>query len=401
MRVLFLFISFPDITESTNMYTDLVQEFVTVGHEVTVVAPAKALEETKVRREGGAKVLRVKTMNLFGVSPVFKGIANLLLPYKFKNSIHKYLRNDEFNLIILPTPPITLVEVAHALKKKHKAILYLILRDIFPQNAFDLGMIKNKFLFNYFRRREKKLYSISDQIGCMSKGNIRYVIRENPEVDKSKFHLLSNWQKVVKFDDDVNEIRVAYGLEGKFVAVFGGNIGSPQKIENIIDLAKAYRAKNNIVFLIIGRGTEKQRLLQLVRQNNLKNIMVVDFIPHKDYMKLINCADVGLISLSDKFTIPNIPSKTLSYFNARLPVLASVDRFTDFGEILDESNSGLWSVTGDLESYIKNFDTLYYNKELRLKMGENGYNYLLNSLTSGIAYQIILSKVSNKATANL
>jgi hypothetical protein len=103
--------------------------------------------------------------------------------------------------------------------------------------------------------------------------------------------------------------------------------------------------------------------------------------------------DVGLVNLSDKFTIPNIPSRTLSYWSVRLPVLAAVDKNTDYGEMLNKCNGGLWSVMGDTDAYITNLLSLLYNPENRKQMGVNGYNYLSCELNTENAYRTILSRV--------
>ena len=103
--------------------------------------------------------------------------------------------------------------------------------------------------------------------------------------------------------------------------------------------------------------------------------------------------DIGLVNLSEKFTIPNIPSRTLSYWEAKIPVLAAIDPNTDFGEILAMTESGLSSITGDLDSYISNFERLYADKKLRAKMGENGYRFLRENCSVSRAYSIINEKL--------
>jgi glycosyltransferase involved in cell wall biosynthesis len=392
MYIAFLLQGHPEPGDlDTNLYVDLIEVFVKNGHEVVVVTAAKAGQQTTFRKEGDTEVLRVKTMKLFGVSPVAKGIANILLPYQFIKAIKRYIPEKKFDLIISPTPPITFIDVIQFFKRKSQAKCYLILRDIFPQNARDLGMLTNPFLFRYFRIKEKKLYTISDYIGCMSQGNIDYVIKHNPEIDPKKLSLLPNWQKVHFFSEKNEAIKTKYGLDGKYIAIFGGNIGEPQKIENIVTLAKEYRNKSNIVFLIIGAGARKKHLEKLVAGDGLDNVLIKDHLPRADYQLLVHNSNVGLISLNEKFTIPNIPSKTLSYFNAKVPVLASIDAHTDYGKILDDAEAGLWSVTGDIEKYKTNFDKLYNNQELRKKMGENGYVYMLKYLTPEIAYKNIIN----------
>lgn len=397
MRVLFLLLYHPEPHESSNLYADLVGEFVKNGHEVTVVSAAKEGQPTALQREENVNVLRVKTQKIFNVHPLLKGIATVRMPYQFKRAIKKHLSEYIFDLIITPTPPITFVDIVAWLKRKHTLQSYLILRDIFPQNARDLGMIKNQILFNYFRKKEKKLYRYSDYIGCMSQGNINYILRHNPEVNTNKLLLLPNWQKAAPLSERDESIKKQYGLEGKYVAIFGGNIGEPQKIENIVSLAQAYLHNDHIVFLVMGNGTRRKHLEQMAADYALTNLAIKDAVPRQDYQKLVCSADIGLISLSEKFTIPNIPSKTLSYFNARIPVLAAIDANTDYGALLDKAGAGLWSLTGDMEKYKQNFDTLYNDPALRKKMGENGYKYLFNYLTEAIAYQTIIEHTRDQS----
>ena len=400
MRVLFLFLLYPKPHESSGMYAALVNEFVKNGHEVVIVSGSKNGESTSFTNENNAEVLRVKTQRILNVHPILKGIATVRFPFHLKKAISKYLTGRTFDLVIAPTPTITFVDVIAFLKKKYPVKACLILRDIFPQNARDLGMMTNPLLFNYFRRKEKKLYRYCDYIGCMSQGNIDYVIKHNPEVSPKKLFLLPNWQKVAPPTEGDFSVKEKYGLKGKFVAIFGGNIGEPQKIENIIVLAQAYHQNEDIVFLVIGEGTKKKYLEQLVALHNLKNVIVKDTLPRQDYERLVCNADIGLISLSEKFTIPNIPSKTLSYFNAKIPILAAIDEHTDYGQLLEKANAGLWSVTGDTGAYKQNFDTLYQNAELRKCMGENGYGYLLKYLTSERAYEAIVENIENAEKNN-
>jgi glycosyltransferase involved in cell wall biosynthesis len=147
---------------------------------------------------------------------------------------------------------------------------------------------------------------------------------------------------------------------------------------------------------VVGAGALKKRLEKLVADNSLTNVLIKDQLPRSDYQELVHNSDVGLISLNEKFTIPNIPSKTLSYFNAKVPILAAIDANTDYGKMLEESAAGLWSVTGDTEKYKHNFDTLYNNPELRTKMGEDGYAYLIKHLTPDKTYKRIIDEVETK-----
>jgi glycosyltransferase involved in cell wall biosynthesis len=398
MKVLFLMFAFPDMNKSFNLYTAIVQEFHQNGHEVYVLAPEMESRKTAIHKEAGINVLRIKTLPIKNVPNYLKGIANVFLPYQFGRALRKCYPNVQFDLIISPTPPITLVDIAAKLKVKYKAIFYLILRDIFPQNAVDLGFMKKKGLIHfYFRKKEKKLYEAADHIGCMSDRNINYIVSNNPTINKSKLHVLRNYQVLyTQYGNKDIRIRAKYNLLDKFVVVFGGNMGKAQQLENVLKLAIACQEFKDVIFLLLGDGLQMSKLEIDIQQSGIKNIVIRKTIAKQEYQDLISTCDIGLISLHKDFTIPNIPSKSLDYFNVGLPVLASIDAATDYGQILDDANAGLWSYAGDNEAFKSNFDRLYFNQDLRKTLGENGRKYFETYLTTDIAYQTIISNVKQR-----
>lgn len=393
MKVLFLMFTFPDMNKSFNMYTTLVEEFVNHGHEVVVVAPGNLV--TGVYVENNIEILRVKTLPIKNVNNYIKGVSNLFLPFQFSNALRMFYPNLKFNLIISTTPPVTLVDLATKLKKKHHAVFYLILRDIFPQNAVDLQfMKKNSLLYKYFRTKEKKLYRVADYVGCMSQGNINYLSKHNPEIETLKLHELKNFQKLYNnFGNNHSFIRNKYDLENKFVVVFGGNMGKPQQLENVLELAVRCQIYPDVVFLLLGEGLQMDRLVQNIKYKQIKNIKIQKTIPKQEYQDLISICDIGLISLHENFTIPNIPSKSLDYFNVGIPILASIDKATDYGQVLEEGNAGLWAHAGDHEQLKVCFDLLYKNRKLREDFGKNGRAYFEKYLTPDKAFHTIISQL--------
>lgn len=385
---------FPDMNNSFNMYTTLVEEFVNEGHDVVVLAPGKG--KTGIYIEKEIPVLRVRTLPIKNVPNYLKGISNLLLPYQYQLALYKFYKGKTFDLVITPTPPITLVDLAAKLKKKMNAKFYLILRDIFPQNAVDLGFMKKSgLLHKYFRLKEKKLYREADCIGCMSHGNIKYLHKHNPEVPIEKLHELKNFQKLYEgSDSSVDALRNKFGLHDKFVVVFGGNMGKPQQLENVLKLAESAILYKDIAFLLLGEGVQMDRIAATIKEKGINNIIINRTIPKQDYQNLLGTCDVGLISLHENFTIPNIPSKALDYLNVGIPVLASLDRATDFGDILDENQMGLWAYADQPEDLkIKLFE-FYNKKDLREAMGKNGRSYFVKNLLPEMAYKTIISNLN-------
>lgn len=364
-----------------------------MGHTVTMISPSYKGMTDKVL--DGVRYVTFKTMPLTGVSSIRKGVANLLLPFQSKRIVKRVVKNKEIDIVLSSTPPVAYFSPIEYIKKHNpQAKHYLILRDIWPEafNLFDFEK-HHPIIYSFFRKQEKRLYATSDIIGCMSEGNMDFVAASNPEA-KNKLRLLYNWGKVKEKVATDDTIREKYDLVGKFVLIYGGNMGIPQGLDNIINLANMVKDKPDVVFLLIGKGTEKERIKKRVQDLQLTNVRILDFLPKEDYESVLQTCDVGLISLDDRLKTPSIPSKTISYWNLRMPILAIVDHVTDYGQnIIDKSASGLWATADDKERILKNFERLYSDKTYRNELGENGYRFLSSECTLEKTYSNIMEQL--------
>ena len=407
MKILFVMLVYDDASDGRGFYSDLVQHANRSGHEITVVAPTID-GFVGAREETGVQVIRVKTGKLFEVNKIVKGINNLRLPSAFQKALDRHLKDAKFDWVVSPTPPVTFAPLIAKLKQRYGAKSYLILRDIFPQNARDLGFINNGFIFNFFRAKEERMYAISDIIGCMSQGNIDYIRDHNPDLDHAKLTILYNWIGAsvgqVIAPDERESLREKFGIKGKFVALFGGNLGKPQGINSILDLAESVRQTHpSILFLLVGDGTERERISNEIKNKNLVNVQIKQLLPRDEYLQLASVCDLGLVNLSKQSTTPNIPLRTFAYWAGGLPVLASLDAATDIGNLIERANAGLWSLTGDLETYRSNLIALFDNDEARLQMGRNGReaveaNYRTHTIAKCFVDQIEEFMETNKVT---
>ncbi len=383
MRILFITSDYQTPDAGSNIYTDLAEALNNANHSVKVVVAEerKKINETKLNEENGISVLRVKTGNLYEVGFVEKTITFLKISRDLIKGIKKYYNNEQYDLILFQSPPVTFHTVVKWAMKKYKAKSYLMMKDIFPQNGVDIGLYKkNSLVYYFFRYHERKLYKVSSKIGCMSQKNIDYLIEHNPYLDKSKFELFPNTVKVSSrykiSEEEKNKIRKKYGLkDNDIVAIFGGNFGKPQGLDFLVDVIDLYKNNENLKFVLIGRGTEKKRIFKIVKERNYQNVLMYDYIPRNDYEILSSACDIGLIFLDRRFTVPNFPSKTLSYFECQLPIMAAIDVNTDYGEMLEKTKCGYWVENGNLKAYKNKFDKLLNNEKLRHEFGRNGRRY--------------------------
>ena len=178
-----------------GIYSDLVRELAKRGINIHVVFPRERREmlPTELVTIDNITLLKVKTGNITKTDFIEKGISTLTIESQYLRAVKKYFSDIHFDLIMYSTPPITFERVVNYFKKKHQTKTYLMLKDIFPQNAVDIGLIKNGgVIWKYFRKKEKKLYEISDMIGCMTKGNVQYILNHNPNIDEQKLEIFPN-----------------------------------------------------------------------------------------------------------------------------------------------------------------------------------------------------------------
>ena len=384
MNILFLTLSNMEDINQRGIYTDLVRQLSEKGVNVYIVSPRQERENlpTQLTKEGNINILKVKTGNITKTkSFIEKGISTIRIEGQYLNAIKKYFSGIKFDMVMYSTPPITFNKILKYFKKKDNSKTYLILKDIFPQNAVDIGAIKKgSLLWKYFRNKEVNLYNNSDMIGCMSQGNLEYILKYNKFIDKKKVEIFPNAIKPIprieKREKDI-EVLDKYNIpKDSTLFIYGGNLGKPQGIDFLLEVADNFHKAENAHLLIVGSGTEFDRIKNYIETNQPKNVSLFKKLPKDEYDNLINSADVGLIFLDRRFTIPNFPSRLTSYMENSLPILAATDINTDLKDILRKSNSGFWCESGDINCFMNYVQRLSKDKELRNQMGLNGRLYL-------------------------
>ncbi len=361
MNILFLSIGRFDSINQHAIYPDLLREFKNQGHNVYVVSRRERRTglPTELVEEDGAKLLKVRIGNITKTNIIEKGISTVLIESQYKSAIKKYFSDVKFDLVMYSTPPITFASVVKYVKKRDNAKSYLLLKDIFPQNAVDMGMMSKGglkgIIYKYFRRKEKILYALSDRIGCMSQANVDYVLKHNSEISKDRVEVCPNCVDVVDMSisqEKREELRNKYNIPlDKKVFVYGGSLGKPQGIPFVVDCLRAQKGNTEAFFLIVGAGTHYKLVEQFIKEEKPENVMLMESLPKDEYDAMIACCDVGLIFLDHRFTIPNFPSRLLAYMQAGLPVLACTDPNTDIGKVITDGGFGWWCESNSVEDF--------------------------------------------------
>lgn len=389
MKILFLSLSRFDDVNVRGIYSDLMREFIKRGNDVYIASPTERRfgKPTHIIDSEHCHILKIKTLNIQKTNIIEKGIGTLMLESQFDRAIRKYWEDIKFDLVLYATPPITFNKVIERVKKRCGCRSYLMLKDIFPQNAVDLGMIKEgSSLHKMFRRKEERLYEISDRIGCMSPANCEYVIKHNSSVDSDKVELCPNAVMPVEIPElsgpERTELLSKLGIPiDKKLFIYGGNLGKPQGIDFLLKVVEANESKTNSFIVIVGSGTEYPKIASWLEVNKPNNAKLISALSKHEYDNLIRACHVGLIFLDPRFTIPNFPSRLLSYIENRMPVLLATDENTDMGGIAEREGFGFWCKSGGLNEFMSNIDKLSSDKELIISMGKKGEEFLLHNYT--------------------
>lgn len=393
MKVLLINMDFPPVTNAAaSLYYDLGSSLQLLGHSVSVLTsmPLGSPEKADFVTEeiNGMKVFRVRRGNFKKTDFFRRGIEWLFIYKKFSKLYKKYLKENPDmipEVVIVHSPLLTLGYTAHDIVKEFGGTFILNVQDLYPQTAIDLGVLKNKLIIKYFRYLERAIYSKADYLVVHSKRNAKFV----SDIDKrnDKIHVIENWvdENFIKPGIKNNYIRKQYSLENKFVISYAGNIGVAQNIKIWVDAMELMKDHKDIVFVLIGDGTEKEYILEYIKEKKLDNIIHINFIPRDKYTDALNMSDIGVVTLKQSIKTPVVPSKMLNIMSCGIPVVATLNENNDTEDIINTAKAGVvvWPCTAEKikEEVLK----IYNNSELKDFYGRNGREYVEKNLSSSAA----------------
>lgn len=372
----------PSTKSSAKLVHDLAVEFRRQGHEPVVVAPDDALDApARESLEEGVRVFRVRTGKIKGAGLLRRGWNEMRLSGTFWKAGRDFFRANPCGLVVFYSPSIFFGALVGKLKRLWGCPSYLVLRDIFPQWALDAGVLRRGPAYWYFKCKERAQYRAADVIGVQSPANLAYF-----EGRPWRLEVLYNWTTLDEPPPARRDYRKEWGLEGKVVFFYGGNVGVAQDVDNVVRLAQALREDARVAFLLVGEGSEVERL----RRQAPPNLQIREAVGQEEYAGMVGRFDVGLITLARGLRTQNFPGKMLSYMLSRLPILASVNPGNDLKELLEKSGSGLASINGEDALFLDHARRLAGDAALRREMGAKGRALLERQFSvASIARQIL------------
>ncbi|MFO0108001.1 MAG: glycosyltransferase family 4 protein [Burkholderiales bacterium] len=341
MRIALIADTFPPLrTSGAVQLRDLSRELVRQGHQLTVLLPAADLDGPwRLDDWEGMRVLRLRSPKTKDVGYVRRTLSEFWMPFAMRRQLRRSpLAQERFDGVVWYSPSIFHGPLVQALKRQSRCPAYLIIRDIFPEWAVDMGLIGRGLPYRVFDAVARYQYSVADVIGVQTPGNSAYFGRWMQQPGRT-LEVLQNWlgkpaqaRCPIRLDETA--------LAGRQVFVYAGNMGVAQGMDIVLDLAEQLQNRADVGFLLVGRGSDAARLKAFAKERDLNNVLFHDEIHPDEIPDLYAQCSAGIVALDPRHRSHNIPGKFLTYMQSGLPVLANVNAGNDLAHLIRDQQVG-------------------------------------------------------------
>lgn len=341
MRIALVADTFPPLrTSGAVQLRDLSREFVRQGHDLTVLLPSADLRKPwELEEFDGARVIRLKAPKTKDIDYLRRTVGEFAMPFSMLRNLRKSpLAGETWDGVIWYAPTIFLGPIAKALKEQSGCKGYLIIRDIFPEWAVDMGLMGRGLPYRFFDAVARYQYSVADVIGVQTPGNKAYFDKWTSRPGRT-LEVLQNWLGAPADTPCSIEVQ-ASPLAGRKIFVYAGNMGIAQGMGILLDLADRMRGRSDVGFLFVGRGSDAKRLAAEAQSRRLDNVLFKDEIHPDEIPNLYAQCHIGLVALDPRHKTHNIPGKFLTYMQSGLPVLASINPGNDLAGLISQEGVG-------------------------------------------------------------
>ena len=384
MRILFLTqYCPPEVGAPQNRIFEFAKRLKAFGHEVTILTAmpnyprgeifegykgkkvvVEEIEEIKVVRTG---IYATKSKNFS------KRIRNYL-SFTFSSVLTggKYI--DKQDVVITESPPLFLGWSGYRLSKSKKAKFVFNISDLWPESAVKLDVLHNKLLIKASTYLEEFCYRKAQAVTCQTEGIVDNIVKRG--FNKSKIHLITNgvdldFFKKENYDESFRE---SIGLKGKVAFCYAGILGIAQGLEVILEAAELLKENKAIQFVLIGDGPEKERLFRIKEEKNLDNVTFLPLQPKGNMPKIIASMDGTIIPLKKLDIFKGaLPSKMFEALASQLPIILAVEGEAE--KLINKAQAGIVVEPENPKAIADAVLKLYNDKELRIKLGQNGRNF--------------------------
>ena len=382
---------YPKQNSGAIQLKDLANSLVSLNNSLTIFTIG---EQDKIEKFNEFDIVYIKPFFYNSKNYYLRFMSEISYSFYFKKAILNYIKNDkrEVGGLIFYSPSIFFGHLIGSLKKKLRVKSFLILRDIFPEWAVDLGIIKNSISIRIFKYFSSYQYRQADYIGVQAQSNIKSAANWIDEQQREKLVKLYNWLTPHKTANPsfmyLDNLKVDY--TNKKIFIYAGNVGDAQDLNLFVDAAAKLLDRKDILFIIIGKGKNYKSIFNRVDRDSINNVIMLDEIDNNKLFEFLPLCYAGIISLNKNHKLDNIPGKLLSYLSVGIPTLGAVNQNNELVALNKRFKYGLIYDSGKVDDIVKGAIKLAEDKEFYLKTKKNSFKFFNTFFTTKEAASKIL-----------
>lgn len=395
---------FPDGVSTAYLYNDLAYGFKKNGYKVSIITSTPHYNfsgkfQAKKKFFGIYFESNYKGMKVYHV-PLRKHksiIIRLILFLKWhfiSLVLSLFLKN--INYIISPSPPLTIGLISILIGKIKKAKVIYNVQEIYPDLLINQGGLKSKILILALKKLEKFVYDYSNVVVTIHDQFYKQIY--DRFLLPSKLKIIPNFvdEKIFNPKNKTSKLPDVFLKYKNYIKViYAGNIGYFQDWEPVFYTANKVK-KLNIIFFIIGEGVEKDKIKEKIKKENISNIKLFSYQKREKMPSIINMGDIHFITIKKKLEKQGFPSKVYTIMACKKPLIVISGIKTPIYDFLENKKCSILITNNRNYNFYQGILNLYNNKNLRLKLGKNGYSFISKNYTKKIIinkYLDLLEKI--------
>ncbi len=379
----------PDQVSTAQIMGDVAAELKEHGHHVMVITtiphynPAAGEQAPVLQKRWGSllKQTRFRGIDVYHTYMMRKsrGIASRLLSYllfHFLSLMAGLTLVEKPDIIIAPSPPLTIALCEWLLALRYKAPFIYIVQEIYPDIAIDMGVIRNRLLKWQLFKIEAFVYERAGKLIAITEQMRQRLIQKG--VPPSKVVTIPNFvnTKELRPGPKRNSFSVHHQIHEKFVVSYAGNLGPAQSLNDFIEAAGILSADPSIQCLILGNGILRDELITHTNRLRLSNMLILPYQPYSLMQQIYAASDLCLVPQSAETGPSSMPSKVYRIMACARPVLAYADPESELASLVGEVSCGFFVPVGKPEALATAIQDAAQDQEALTKMGQNGRRHV-------------------------
>lgn len=373
----------PDVAPTGSVMTRIVGELAELGHSIDVITSLPWYRNHAVEPNFDGKLVRHEDIRWGRITrlhpfpaPDKRALVHRAAAFAGFSAMGAAVgaRGGDVDGVLAVSPPLTLGLAGWAIARARRGSLVFNVQDVYPDVAVQLGVLDEGPLLSATRRLERFCYERADAVTVLSEELQDNVCAKTTRPDKVR--VIPNFVDTIAIapTEHENAYRREFGLEGKLVVMYAGNVGLSQSLDIVLEAAAALAHEEDIVFVINGQGAARRELEKSAR--GLTNVRFVDMQPVERLAEVLSAADIHLVPLRRGLARSSVPSKTYSILAAARPLIASVDQGSEIARLVERAEAGTAVPPEDAEALTKAIRRLAEAPAERARMGRSARRFV-------------------------